>query len=65
MAKTEAESVDDMVEASSSEASSPKWMFVHGSPESQQMKRPVMRAVSTTPAVESAMPARATGRMSS
>ena len=64
MANTEAESVLDMVAASSSEGSRPKWMLVQLIPESQQMKSPVSSAVSSTPAVESTMPCAITGRMS-
>ena len=64
MANTEAESVDDMVAASSSEGMSGKWMLVQLMPESHQMKRPVKRVVSRTPRVERAIPGFSTGLMS-
>lgn len=63
MPKTDAESVDDMVAASSSEGTRAKWMLVQGMPESQKMNRPVTRAVTSTPTVESTRPGAITGRI--
>ncbi len=63
MPNTEAESVDDMVEASRSEGSRAKCMFVHGMPESQKINMPESSAVSSTPAVASISPGAITGFM--
>ena len=49
MENTDAESVDDMVAASSKEGMSAKCMLVHDMPESHQMNSPVNRVVSRTP----------------
>ncbi len=63
MPNTEAESVDDIVAASSSDGSRAKWMLVQLMPDSHHMKQPVSSAVSSTPTVESIMPGTITGRM--
>ena len=63
MPKTEAESVDDIVEASRSDGINAKWMFVHGIPDSQKMKNPVRSAVRSTPAVDRTSPGAITGRI--
>ncbi len=63
MPNTDAESVDDIVEANSNDGSSAKWILVHDIPDSQNMNTPVIRAVSSTPAVESTSPGTITGRM--
>ena len=65
VAKTEAESVDDIVAASSSEVAQAKWIFVQAIPESHHTNSPVKTVVSSTPAVESTAPGATTGRMSS
>lgn len=56
MPKTEAESVDDIVAARRRDGRRAKCMLVHSIPDIHQMKRPVKRAVSTTPTVESMSP---------
>lgn len=63
MPKTEAESVDDIVAASSSDGTRAKCILVHGIPDSQKMNSPVSRAVRSTPAVESTSPGNAIGRI--
>ncbi len=60
---TDAESVDDIVAASSSDGRNAKCIFVHSIPDSSHMNPPVMKAVMSTPAVESAIPGIITGRM--
>ena len=64
MPNTEAESVDDMVAARSSEGRNAKWMLVQLIPESHHTNSPVRSAVSNTPAVESTSPGRSTGLIS-
>ena len=64
MAKTDAESVDDIVAANNREGMRGKWMFVQLIPESHQMNKPVKSVVSSTPAVDKAMPGFNTGLMS-
>ena len=56
MANTEAESVDDMVDASKREVINGRWMLVQLMPDSHQINNPVKRAVSSTPAVDKTMP---------
>ena len=56
IANTEAESVEDMVAASSREVTKGRVMLVQLIPESHQMKSPVNSAVRNTPTVESMMP---------
>ncbi len=63
MPNTEAESVDDIVAARSSEGMKAKWILVQLMPDSHQMNSPVMRAVSSTPTEESIKPGRITGRI--
>ena len=63
MPKTDAESVDDIVAASSREGMNAKWMLVQLMPDSHQINSPVSTAVSSTPTVESTRPGRMTGRM--
>ncbi len=64
MPNTEAESVDDIVAASSSEGSSAKCMLVQFIPDNHHINKPVTMAVTSTPAVDSIRPGRSTGRMS-
>lgn len=56
MPNTEAESVDDIVAASSSDGRKAKWILVQGIPDSQNMNSPVMSAVISTPTVDSIKP---------
>ena len=56
MANTEAESVDDMVDASNREVINGKWILVQLIPERYQMNNPVKSAVRNTPTVESTIP---------
>ena len=64
VAKTEAESVDDIVAASSSEVAQAKWIFVQAIPESHHTNSPVKTVVSSTPTVERTAPGATTGRTS-
>jgi hypothetical protein len=61
MPNTEAESVDDIVAASRSDGRNAKWILAHSMPDSHRMNRPVMSAVSSTPAVERTRPGMITG----
>lgn len=63
MPNTDAESVDDMVAASSSDGNRAKWMLVHDMPDSHHTNRPVISAVRSTPAVDRIRPGRMIGRM--
>ena len=63
MPNTEAESVDDMVDASSSDGTRAKWMLVQLIPESQKINSPVTPAVTSTPNVDSIRPGPMTGRI--
>ena len=56
IANTDAESVDDMVDANSREVMSGRWILVQLMPESHHMNNPVNSAVSNTPRVESTIP---------
>ena len=56
--------MDDMVDASSREVISGKWIFVQPIPERYQMNKPVKRAVRNTPTVESTIPGDRMGRIS-
>ena len=62
--KTEAESVDDMVAASSREAIRVSSMLVRFHSDKRKMKLPVSRVVSRTPTVERMIPGVSTGLMS-
>lgn len=64
MANTEAESVDDMVDASNREVINGKWILVQLIPERYQMNNPVKSAVRNTPTVESTIPGERIGRIS-
>ena len=64
IAKTEAESVDDMVAASNREVVSGKLMLVKLMPDIIQINSPVNKAVSSTPAVDRTTPALIMGLMS-
>ena len=64
MPNTEAESVDDIVAAKSSEGRNAKWMLVHDIPDSHHTNNPVSNAVSSTPAVDSTRPGSNTGLIS-
>ena len=61
--KTEAESVDDIVAANSSEGRNAKWMFVHDIPDNHQINSPVTIAVRRTPTVDNINPGTITGRI--
>ena len=63
MPNTEAESVDDIVDASRIDGNSAKWILVQLMPESHQMKTPVRSAVRRTPTVDSTSPGSTTGRI--
>ncbi len=63
MPNTDAESVDDIVDASRSEGMKAKWILVQEIPESQKMNKPVIREVRSTPMVESMIPEERTGRI--
>ena len=63
MPNTDAESVDDIVAASSSDTTSGKCMLVQLMPDSHQMNSPVNSAVRSTPTVESNNPGSITGRI--
>ena len=64
MLNTDAESVDDMVAASSSDPMRVNSISVNFHCEMPKMNRPVITVVSSTPRVDKAMPGNNTGRIS-
>ena len=63
MPNTDAESVDDIVAANSSEGKNAKWMFVHDIPDNHQINSPVISAVKRTPIVDNSNPGTMIGRI--
>ena len=64
MANTDAESVDDIVEASSREVMSGRWILVQLMPDNHHINSPVNSAVSSTPKVDSTIPRERIGLIS-